>query len=199
VAAGTRRIGVLKSIGFTPAQVVDAYALQVAVPAVVGCAVGVLGGNLLSVPLLGQTAQVFGVGTLAVPFWVDLAVPLTMLALAGAGALLPSLRAGRLSAVQAMADRARAPRPSRGYAAHRAASRMRLLPRPLTIGLAGPFARPARTLVTLTAILLGGTAVTFAAGLATPWTAPSSRCRTRSPSRCRCPCRAVSSTSPSRA
>jgi putative ABC transport system permease protein len=166
VAAGTRRIGVLKSIGFTPAQVVGAYALQVAVPAVVGCAVGVLGGNLLSVPLLSQTAQVFGVGTLAVPFWVDLAVPLTMLALAGAGALLPSLRAGRLSAVQAMAT-GRAPRPSRGYAAHRAASRMRLLPRPLTIGLAGPFARPARTLVTLTAILLGGTAVTFAAGLAT--------------------------------
>src|SRR5260370_21498454 len=33
VAAGTRRIGVLKSIGFTPAQVVAAYALQVAVPA----------------------------------------------------------------------------------------------------------------------------------------------------------------------
>jgi len=166
VAAGTRRIGVLKSIGFTPAQVVAAYALQVAVPAVVGCALGVLGGNLLSVPLLGQTAQVFGVGTLAVPFWVDLAVPLTLLALAGASALLPSLHAGRLSAVQAMAT-GRAPRPSRGYAAHRMASRMRLLPRPVTIGLAGPFARPGRTLVTLTAILLGGTAVTFAAGLAT--------------------------------
>jgi putative ABC transport system permease protein len=31
--------------------------------------------------------------------------------------------------------------------------------------MAGPFARPARTLVTLIAILLGGTAVTFAAGL----------------------------------
>src|SRR5258708_13533422 len=44
---------------------------------------------------------------------------------------------------------------------------MRRLPRAVTSGLAGPFARPGRTLVTLTAILLGGTAVTFAAGLAT--------------------------------
>jgi putative ABC transport system permease protein len=36
----------------------------------------------------------------------------------------------------------------------------------VTIGLAAPFARPARTMVTLTAILLGATAVTFAVGLA---------------------------------
>ena len=39
-------------------------------------------GNLLSVPLLGQTAQVYGVGALAVPVWVDVAVPLVMLGLA---------------------------------------------------------------------------------------------------------------------
>jgi putative ABC transport system permease protein len=35
----------------------------------------------------------------------------------------------------------------------------------VTIGLAAPFARPARTAVTLTAILLGAAAVTFAVGL----------------------------------
>jgi hypothetical protein len=39
-------------------------------------------------------------------------------------------------------------------------------PRPVTIGLAAPFARPARTAVTLAAILLGAVTVTFAAGLA---------------------------------
>ena len=87
VVAGTRRIGVLKSIGFSPGQVVAAYLIQVAVPALAGCVAGVLVGNLLSVPLLGQTAQVYGVGALAVPFWVDLAVPLAMLALTGAAAL----------------------------------------------------------------------------------------------------------------
>jgi putative ABC transport system permease protein len=166
VVAGTRRIGVLKSIGFTPSQVVAAYVLQIAVPAVAGCVLGVLAGNLLSVPLLGQTARAFGVGSLAVPAWVDLAVPLTMLHLVGIAALLPSLRAGRLSAVQAIAT-GRAPRPAHGYVAHRVLGRIPGLPRPVTLGMAGPFARPTRTMVTLIAILLGGAAVTFAAGLAT--------------------------------
>ena len=166
VAAGTRRIGVLKSIGFSPGQVVAVYLIQVAVPALAGCVAGVLVGNLLSVPLLGQTAQVYGVGALAVPVWVDLAVPLAMLGLAGAAALAPSLRAARLSAVQAIAT-GRAPRASGGYAAHRLLGRARRLPRPVTIGLAGPFARPARTLVTLAAIVFGVVAVTFATGLGT--------------------------------
>ena len=59
----------------------------------------------------------------------------------------------------------RAPRPKHGYGAHRLLGRASLLPRPMTIGLAGPFARPARTLVTLAAIAFGGTAVIFGFGL----------------------------------
>ena len=165
VVAGTRRIGVLKSIGFSPAQVVAAYLLLVAIPATAGVLTGVLAGNLLSVPLLSQTARVYGVGTLAVPPWVDVAVPLAMLGLTLAAALPPALRAGRLSPVRAIAT-GRAPRAARGYAAHRLLGKARRLPRPLTLGLAAPFARPGRTLVTLVAVLLGGTAVTFAAGLA---------------------------------
>jgi putative ABC transport system permease protein len=166
VLAGIRRIGVLKSIGFSPGQVVAAYLLQVTVPALAGCVAGVVAGNLLSVPLLSQTAQAYGVGRLAVPFWVDLVVPLSMLGLTGGTALLIALRAGRMSAVQAIAT-GRAPRAAHGYAAHRLLGRVRLLPRPVTIGLAGPFARPARTLVTLAAIVFGVTAVIFAAGLGT--------------------------------
>ena len=77
-----------------------------------------LAGNLLSLPLLSQTAQVYGVGTLAVPPWVDVAMPLAMLGLTVAAALPPALRAGRLSPVQAIAT-GRAPRAARGYAAHR--------------------------------------------------------------------------------
>jgi putative ABC transport system permease protein len=92
------------------------------------------------------------------------AVPLTMLGLAGVTALLLALRAGRMSAVQAIAT-GRAPRPARGYGAHRLLGRARLLPRPVTIGLAGPFARPSRTMVTLAAIVFGGIAVTFGVGL----------------------------------
>jgi len=164
VVAGTRRIGVLKSIGFSPAQVVACYVIQVAAPALLGCVAGVVAGNLLSVPLLGQTAQVYGVGTLAVPVWVDVVVPLAMLGLAGLAAVLLALRAGRMSAVQAIAT-GRAPRPAHGYAAHRLLGRARLLPRPVTIGLAGPFARPARTVITLAAIVFGAVAVTFGVGL----------------------------------
>jgi putative ABC transport system permease protein len=163
VVAGYRRIGVLKSIGFTPAQVVAAYVAQAGLPALAGTLAGVVVGNVLSVPLLSQTATIYGVGKLLVPPSVDVGVPLLMCALVGLAALLPALRAGRLSAVAAIAT-GRAPRTGRGYAAHRLLGRLPL-PRPVTIGLAAPFARPARTAVTMAAIGFGATAVIFAVGL----------------------------------
>ena len=163
VVSGYRRIGILKSLGFTPAQVALAYAAQIALPALVGCLIGVGAGNLLAVPLLRQNADVYGVGRLGVPIWVDVAVPVGICVLAALAALLPALRAGRLSTVQAIAI-GRAPQSGRGYGAHRLLGRMPL-PRAITIGLAAPFARPARTLLTLAAVLLGATAVTFAVGL----------------------------------
>jgi putative ABC transport system permease protein len=165
VIAGTTRIGVLKSIGFTPAQVVSSYVLLVVVPALLGCLAGVVCGNLLAVPLLQQNAQVYEVGVLGIPLWVDVIVPLAVLALTAAGAVLPALRAGRMSAVQAIAT-GRAPRPAHGYLAHRTLARLTAAPRAVTLGLAAPAARPARTLVTMVAILFGAAAVTFGAGLA---------------------------------
>jgi putative ABC transport system permease protein len=123
-------------------------------------------GNLLASPVLNQNAQVYGTGSLSVPLWVDIVVPLVMLALTCVAGLLPALRAGRMSAVQAIAT-GRAPKSSRGFFAHRLSGRMRWLPRPLTLGLATPFARPARTLVTLVAVLFGAVAVTFGIGLTT--------------------------------
>ena len=169
VVAGTTRIGVLKSIGFTPAQVVASYVLLVAVPAVLGCVIGAFCGNLLAVPLLRQNAQVYQVGALGVPAWVDVTVPLAVLALTAVGAIPPALRAGRMSAVQAIAT-GRAPRPAHGYVAHRALARLASLPRAVTLGLAAPAARPARTLVTVVAVIIGAAAVTFGAGLATSLT-----------------------------
>jgi putative ABC transport system permease protein len=163
VVSGYRRIGVLKSIGFTPGQVVAAYASQMTVPALAGAVGGVVLGNLLAVPLLSQTASAYGVGRLTVPPWVDVLVPVVMCALVALAALGPAQRAGRLSAVQAIAA-GRAPRAGRGFAAHRLLGRLRL-PRPVTVGLAAPFARPARTSMTLAAVLLGAIAVTFAVGL----------------------------------
>ena len=133
VVGGTRRIGVLKSIGFTPGQVVAAYVLQVAIPALAGCAAGAVCGDLLSVPLLNLNAQVYGVGAaVRCPLWVVVVVPLAMLAPDRAPPRLqPAMRAGRMSAVQAIAT-GRAPRPSRGYLAHRLLGRVQWLPRPVT-------------------------------------------------------------------
>ena len=166
VVAGTTRIGVLKSIGFTPAQVVGTYVVQVAVPAAVGCVTGAVAGNLLAVPLLKRNATVYQVGHLGIPLWVDVLVPLAILVLTVIAAILPALRAGRMSAIQAIAT-GRAPRPRHGYLAHRMLGRVHWLPRAVTIGFAAPFARPARTLVTAAAVLFGAVAVTFGVGLAT--------------------------------
>jgi putative ABC transport system permease protein len=163
VVAGYRRIGVLKSIGFTPRQIAAAYVGQAMAPAVAGCVAGLVLGNLLSVPLLGQTASLYRVGALGVPLWVDASVAAAMCCLVALAALVPALRAGRLSAVQAIAA-GRAPRASRGRAAGRVLARLRL-PRPVTMGLAAPFARPSRAAVTLVVIVLGASAVTLAAGL----------------------------------
>jgi putative ABC transport system permease protein len=166
VVAGTTRIGVLKSIGFSPVQVVASYVLQVAVPALAGCVAGAVCGNLLAMPILSQNATVYGVGALRVPLWVSVLVPLGVLGVTVIAAVLPALRAGRMSAVQAIAT-GRAPRPSHGYLAHRLLSRLRFVPRPVTIGLGTPFSRPARTFVTAFAVLFGAVAVTFGAGLST--------------------------------
>ena len=165
VLAGTTRIGVLKSVGFTPAQVTASYVLLVLVPATLGALAGVVCGNLLAIPLLAANAQVYGVGVLGVPFWADAVVPLAVLALTVAGAVPPAARAGRMSATAAIAT-GRAPRPAHGYLAHRALARLTALPRAVTLGLATPAARPARTLVTVAAIVAGAASVTFGIGLA---------------------------------
>ncbi|HXL95754.1 MAG TPA: ABC transporter permease [Streptosporangiaceae bacterium] len=163
VVSGRRRIGVLKSIGLTPRQVTTAYLTWVGRPAVAGCLLGVVLGNLLAMPVLSHSASVYGVAHQFVPPWVDVVTPLAMCALVGIAALVPAVRASRLSAVQAIAT-GQAPSQGRGYTAHRLLARLPL-PRPVTIGLAAPFARPGRTAVMLAAILFGTTAVLFAVGL----------------------------------
>ena len=112
VVAGYRRIGILKSIGFTPGQVMAAYTGQMAVPAVIGCLGGLAVGNVLATALLRRTANAYGVGALGVPGWVDAGVPGVMLGLVVVAAVVPAARAARLNAVQAIAA-GRAPRAGR--------------------------------------------------------------------------------------
>ena len=67
-------------------------------------------------------------GSQQVPWWASVLAPAGMFALVLLAGFGPALRAGRLSAAEAIAA-GRAPRAGRGYAAHRLAARLRL-PRP---------------------------------------------------------------------
>jgi putative ABC transport system permease protein len=163
VAASIRRIGILKSIGFTPAQVVRAYIGQALVPAAVGIGLGVVFGNLFAVPVLSQADNVYGYGTPTVPWWIDIAVPALAVAIVVAAALLPALRAGRLRTVEAIVI-SRTPPAAYGRTARTWLGRLPL-PRPLSLGLANPLARPGRTATTAAALIFGAVAVTFAVGL----------------------------------
>nr|WP_260859796.1 FtsX-like permease family protein [Streptomyces cupreus] len=102
VGAATRRIGILKSLGFTPAQVVRAYVAQALLPAAIGCALGVALGNLLAGPVLGSVEDVYRGAPATIPWWVDVTAPAVALALVAAAALAPALRAGRLRTVEAL-------------------------------------------------------------------------------------------------
>jgi putative ABC transport system permease protein len=163
VGTGTRRIGVLKAVGFTPAQVVRAYIAQALIPAAVGASLGVLAGHLLAVPVLAEAQDVYSTSSLAVAPWVDLTVIAGVLGLVAATAWASALRAGRLRTVDALAV-GRAAAAGRGRWAVRLAGRLPL-PQPLALGLARPFARPARALAMGTAILFGAIAVTFTVGM----------------------------------
>jgi putative ABC transport system permease protein len=163
VIAQYHRIGVLKSIGLSPAQVVATYLSRIGWPALTGCLTGVAAGRLLAEPVLRDSSGIYGIGRQQVPWWAAAAALAGMLALTALAAFGPALRAGRLPAVTAIAA-GRAPRAGRGYLTHRLTARLPL-PRPVSIGLAAPLARPARTVVTLATITFGACAVIFAIGL----------------------------------
>jgi putative ABC transport system permease protein len=166
VVSGYRTIGVFKTLGFTPRQVVTVYAGQVLAVGIPACLLGAVLGNLLALPLLDKTARAYDVsGSAGVPIWVDLLVVLGLPAVVGVAAIAPALRAGRFSAVQAISI-GRAPRSGRGYRVRRALAATRL-PRPISFGLGTPFARPGRTAVTVIAVLLGAATVVFGTGLST--------------------------------
>ncbi|MFB4299204.1 FtsX-like permease family protein [Actinomadura sp. NTSP31] len=164
VGANLRRIGILKAIGCTPAEVVRAYVAQALVPAAVGTLLGVVAGNLIAYPLLGDVQQVYGTTGLSVAWWVDAAVAAGALLVVAVAALVPALRAGRLRTAEAIAV-GRAPSTGRGRRAQRIAGRLPL-PRAVTLGLATPFARPVRSASMLAAVVFGTAAATFAIGLA---------------------------------
>ncbi|MFE2045099.1 FtsX-like permease family protein [Streptomyces sp. NPDC059477] len=164
VGSARRRIGILKALGFTPAQVVRAYVAQALLPAALGCALGTVLGQLLAGPVLGTVEDAYGGATAALPWWVYLAAPGLALALVAVAALVPALRAGGRRSATAITV-GRTPGGGRGRPARRLTGRLPV-PRAVGLGLAQPFARPARTATTAAAVALAALTVTFATGLA---------------------------------
>ncbi|MGQ4353999.1 FtsX-like permease family protein [Streptomyces drozdowiczii] len=163
VGTGTRRIGVLKAVGFTPAQVVRAYVGHALIPASAGTVLGIIAGHLLAVPVMAETEEAYGTSSPAVAPGVDLAVVAGALGLVAATAWAAAWRAGRLRTVDALAV-GRNASAARGRWAARVAGRLPL-PQPVALGLVRPFARPARALAMGTAVLFGTVAVTFTVGM----------------------------------
>jgi putative ABC transport system permease protein len=164
VASATRRIGVMKALGLTPSQVVRACLAQALIPGLIGAVLGIVAGDFLAVPLTSDVADLFGTVPMSVTPWVD-AAAIAAAALVIAGTAAPAAwRAARLRTVDALAV-GRTPHSGRGRVATRLAARTRL-PRPVSLGLAQPFTRPARLLAMLVTIGLGTAAATFAIGLA---------------------------------
>ncbi|WP_308080681.1 FtsX-like permease family protein [Streptomyces sp. NK15101] len=163
VGAATRRIGILKSLGFTPLQVGRAYVAQALVPGTVGAVLGVALGNALGVPLMAEVAEVYGTAEVLIPAWVDLVVPAGALVLVAGTAFGPALRAARLPTATVL-RMGPATGGGRGRAIRGLLGRLPL-PLPVVLGLAAPFARPARAASTAAAVTFGALAVTFAVGL----------------------------------
>jgi putative ABC transport system permease protein len=164
VVAGTRDIGIMKSVGFTPAQVVRVFAGQMLIPAGAGCLLGLPAGVLLSQPFLADTAHAFGLPrTFGIAPGVDILGLAAILLVVTVTTLLASLRGGRQSAAAAIAAGSA---PS-GGGGSRLAGLMGRLPfsRALTLGFGESFARPVRTGMTVVAILIGVATVSFAFGL----------------------------------
>ncbi|MFI8458911.1 FtsX-like permease family protein [Kitasatospora sp. NPDC085464] len=165
VVSGYRHIGVLKSIGFTPRQVVTVYLTMVSVPAVVGTVLGTAAGWAAAFPILRTAFSgiMTGVAVIEPAGWLPAATLAGVPLLVALAALVPASRAHRLSAAQAISAGS-APRTGRGLKVQRLLGGTRL-PRAVSLGLGQPFARPARTALTMAAIVLGVVTVTVTTGV----------------------------------
>ncbi|MEV4225347.1 FtsX-like permease family protein [Nonomuraea sp. NPDC049725] len=168
VVSGSRHIGVLKAIGFTPNQVVAVYLAMVSLPGAAGCVAGTLLGNALAGPVLDTAFQGVERGSAGIGIspWVSAVCLAGMPLVVVLAALVPALRAHRLPAARAISagGAGSAPLRGRGLRVQRLLGGTRL-PRPVSLGLGQPFARPGRTAMTMAAIVLGVVTVTLTTGL----------------------------------
>ena len=156
----SKRVGLLKAAGATPATVAAVLLVEQLTLAVAAAAAGLLAGWLIA-PLLTGT----GAGLLGAPGAPSISVPaviivaVTALAVAAVSSLVPAIRGARTSTVSALADAPRVPprRPALTAVSTR-------LPVPLLLALRQLSRRPRRAL--LNAVSIAVTVIGLVAVLA---------------------------------
>jgi len=152
VLAQRRDIGILKALGFTPAQIVGIYLLQYVVLALVAAFIGAVASLFVAPLVLSQAAS--ALYTTPISSFDPL---LLLLVILGMGlivavfAVFPAWRAGHISSVSAIRGTFHAA--SRGFSRLAAlASRLRLL-ETWTLGMGQSFARPWRAWLTILSLI----------------------------------------------
>lgn len=164
VVSGFRHIGILKTLGFTPRQVVWVYLTMVGIPTMIGSALGAGLGAVAARPLLQDAFSGFGFGDdIAARPWTVVTVMIAVPLVVAVSALVPAARAHRLPAAEAISAGS-SPRWLRGQGVQRRLAGAPL-PRSVSLGLGLPAVRPGRTAMTMASIVLAVTTVTFATGL----------------------------------
>lgn len=155
MAEQTRRVGLLKAVGSTPALVAAVLLAEHLVLAVVAAALGLLLGWLVAPLLTSPGAALLGsagappvtAATIAIVVGVALAV-------AGVATLVPAVRAARTSTVGALADSARPPRRRARVIAVSAR-----LPVPLLFGLRVAARRPRRVVLNTISVAVSASGI----------------------------------------
>jgi putative ABC transport system permease protein len=144
----THRVGLLKAVGATPGLVSLALLAENVALALVAAAVGILAGWLAAPLITSPGAGLVGApGAPSITAGHGVLVAAVALVVALASTLIPSIRAARVSTVNALAEQVR--RPRRRGALIRVSRR---LPAPLLLGLRVIARRPRRAVLTAASI-----------------------------------------------
>ncbi|MBN2004785.1 MAG: FtsX-like permease family protein [Anaerolineae bacterium] len=155
-----RQIGILKSVGFTRAQILLLYVGQYVVLTFVGCPVGILLGIWLSpLPLRNVASSLSTTFSPPLNPWIVASVAVLIPLIVILSTLRSAWRGSRVNIVRALATGAEAPA-RKTFWGVRLAAWLRL-PMPIVLGLGDVFAKPFRSLLTGLNLTLGVIGIVF--------------------------------------
>jgi putative ABC transport system permease protein len=164
ILASQREIGIMQAVGFSRRQVALVMAGQAMVPALIGAAIGIPIGLLVSASTLADA----GPATVMTPPnplspVLDLAIIGVIVLVVGLAAAVSARHAGTADVARVI-SRGTAPTvASDGFLVR--ALRSIPLPRPVRLGIGDAFLRPLRGLITIAVLVVGIAAMTFAVGV----------------------------------